>query len=139
MTGAAVVPVELIARMKSDLGLDIVVTAYGLTETHGTATICEQTDSIETIATTVGHPLDGPGAADRRRRRQGAAHRQPGEVLVRGFNVMTGYFNAPEATAAAVDPDGWLHTGDVGFLGDEGYLRIVDRKKDMLIVGGFNV
>jgi acyl-CoA synthetase (AMP-forming)/AMP-acid ligase II len=52
---------------------------------------------------------------------------------------MTGYFNAPEATAAAVDSGGWLHTGDVGFLGEDGYLRIVDRKKDIFIVGGFNV
>jgi HIP---CoA ligase len=139
VTGAAVVPVELIARMKSELRLDTVITAYGLTETHGTVTICEQSDSIETIATTVGHPLDGlalrivdDAANDR-------PTGEPGEVLVRGFNVMHEYFNAPEATAAALDPDGWLHTGDVGFLGDDGYLRIVDRKKDILIVGGFNV
>jgi acyl-CoA synthetase (AMP-forming)/AMP-acid ligase II len=139
VTGAAVVPVELIARMKSDLRLDSVITAYGLTETHGTVTICEQSDTIETIATTVGHPLDGltlrivdDGGADQ-------PTGQPGEVLVRGFNLMTEYFNAPEATAAAVDPGGWLHTGDVGYLGEDGYLRIVDRKKDIFIVGGFNV
>jgi acyl-CoA synthetase (AMP-forming)/AMP-acid ligase II len=53
--------------------------------------------------------------------------------------VMNGYFGAPEATAAAIDVGGWLHTGDVGYLGDDGYLRIVDRKKDIFIVGGFNV
>jgi HIP---CoA ligase len=133
------VPVELIARMKSDLALDVVVTAYGLTETHGTATICEQSDSIETIATTVGHPLDGLELkiVDDDGVEQGAG--ESGEVLIRGFNVMTEYFNAPEATAAAIDPDHWLHTGDVGFVGEDGYLRIVDRKKDILIVGGFNV
>jgi acyl-CoA synthetase (AMP-forming)/AMP-acid ligase II len=62
-----------------------------------------------------------------------------GEVLVRGFNVMTEYFNDPAGTRQAVDPEGWLHTGDVGFLGTDGYLRIVDRKKDIVIVGGFNV
>lgn len=139
VTGAAVVPVELIARMKADLRLDSVITAYGLTETHGTVTICEPSDSIETIATTVGHPLDGLGLRivddDGNDQPTGG----PGEVLVRGFNVMSEYFNAPDATAAAVDPGGWLHTGDVGYLGEDGYLRIVDRKKDILIVGGFNV
>ncbi len=139
VTGAAFVPVELIARVKSDLQLDSVITAYGLTETHGTATICEQSDTIETIATTVGHPLDGLTL----RIVDDDGKDQPvgglGEVLVKGFNVMTEYFNAPEATAAALDAGGWLHTGDVGYLGEDGYLRIVDRKKDILIVGGFNV
>jgi acyl-CoA synthetase (AMP-forming)/AMP-acid ligase II len=139
VTGAAFVPVELIARIKSDLGLDSVITAYGLTETHGTATICEQSDTIETIATTVGHPLAGLSL----RIVDDDGKDQPvgglGEVLIKGFNVMTEYFNAPEATAEALDPAGWLHTGDVGHLGDDGYLRIVDRKKDILIVGGFNV
>jgi acyl-CoA synthetase (AMP-forming)/AMP-acid ligase II len=139
ITGAAFVPVELIARMKADLQLDSVITAYGLTETHGTATICEQSDIIETIATTVGHPLLGLSLRivdDEGKDQPGG---ELGEVLIKGFNVMTEYFNAPEATATALDPEGWLRTGDVGYLGDDGYLRIVDRKKDILIVGGFNV
>ena len=139
VTGAAFVPVELIARIKSDLGLESVITAYGLTETHGTATICEQSDTIETIATTVGHPLDGLSL----RIVDDDGKDQPvgglGEVLIKGFDVMTEYFNAPEATATALDTEGWLRTGDVGSLGEDGYLRIVDRKKDILIVGGFNV
>ena len=59
--------------------------------------------------------------------------------MVRGFNVMSEYFGSPEATAAAVDAEGWLHTGDIGYLRTDGYLRIVDRKKDIIIVGGFNV
>ncbi len=139
VTGAAVVPVELIARMKSDLRLDTVITAYGLTETHGTVTICEPSDTIETIATTVGHPLDGLALRIVDDDGNDQPTGQPGEVLVRGFNVMTGYFDAPEATAAAIDAGGWLHTGDVGHLGEDGYLRIVDRKKDIFIVGGFNV
>ena len=139
VTGAAVVPVELIARMRSELALDSVITAYGLTETHGTATICEQSDSIETIATTVGHPLDGLELRIVDDNGVAQATGDPGEVLIRGFNVMSGYFGAPEATAEAVDADGWLKTGDVGYLGEDGYLRIVDRKKDILIVGGFNV
>jgi HIP---CoA ligase len=139
ITGAAVVPVELIARMKSDLELDIVITAYGLTETHGTATICEQTDTIETIATTVGHPLDGLELRIVDDDGVDQPVGSPGEVLVRGFNIMSEYFNAPAATKATLDADGWLATGDVGSLDERGYLRIVDRKKDILIVGGFNV
>ncbi len=139
VTGAAFVPVELIARIKSDLGLDSVITAYGLTETHGTATICEQSDTIETIATTVGHPLAGLTLRIVDDDGKDQAVGGLGEVLIKGFNVMSEYFNAPEATAEALDPAGWLRTGDVGHLGDDGYLRIVDRKKDILIVGGFNV
>ncbi|MDQ6697536.1 MAG: AMP-binding protein, partial [Actinomycetota bacterium] len=61
-----------------------------------------------------------------------------GELVVRGFNVMTGYFEEPEQTAEVIDPDGWLHTGDIGVMDDRGYVRITDRKKDMFIVGGFN-
>lgn len=139
VTGAAVVPVELIARMRRQLALESVITAYGLTETHGTVTICEQSDPVETIATTVGHPLEGLElkvvADDGTAVPTGA----PGEVLVRGFNVMSGYYRDPEATAQAIGAEGWLHTGDVGVLRPDGYLRIVDRKKDILIVGGFNV
>ena len=139
VTGAAVVPVELVARMRDQLGLDVVMTAYGLTETHGTATICEQSDPLETIATTVGHPLDGLEI----RIVDDAGTAQPpgeaGEVLVRGFNLMSGYHDDPEATRQAIDDNGWLHTGDIGVLRDDGYLKIVDRKKDIVIVGGFNV
>ncbi len=63
---------------------------------------------------------------------------EPGEVVVRGYAVMDGYFEDPEATAEAIDADGWLHTGDVGVLDEQGGLRITDRIKDMFIVGGFN-
>jgi acyl-CoA synthetase (AMP-forming)/AMP-acid ligase II len=63
---------------------------------------------------------------------------EPGEVVVRGYNVMKGYFEDEARTAEAIDPEGWLHTGDIGVMDDRGYLRITDRKKDMFIVGGFN-
>ncbi len=65
-------------------------------------------------------------------------HGQPGEVVVRGYTVISGYFGNPEATAEAIDSDGWLHTGDVGVLDEERNLRITDRTKDMYVVGGFN-
>jgi acyl-CoA synthetase (AMP-forming)/AMP-acid ligase II len=63
---------------------------------------------------------------------------EPGEVVVRGMNVMKGYLDDPDATAKAIDPEGWLHTGDIGVLDKAGYLKITDRKKDIFIVGGFN-
>ena len=138
VTGAATVPVELIQRMRTELRLESVVTAYGLTETHGTATVCLGTDPAQTIAETVGSALDG---LELRVVDDDGADVPPGEVgevWIRGFNVTEGYFDDPEATADAV-VDGWLRTGDVGWLGDDDHLRLVDRKKDLLMVGGFNV
>ena len=69
---------------------------------------------------------------------QPVAPDEPGEILVRGFNVMQEYFEDPTATKEAIDEEGWLRTGDIGILGRDGNLRITDRKKDMYIVGGFN-
>ncbi len=63
---------------------------------------------------------------------------EPGEIVVRGYNIMAGYLDDPEATAEAIDADGWLHTGDIGVMDDAGNIDITDRKKDMFIVGGFN-
>ena len=67
-----------------------------------------------------------------------SARGEPGEIVVRGYTVVSGYFEDPEATAAAIDPDGWLHTGDIGVMDDAGNVTITDRLKDMFIVGGFN-
>ena len=66
------------------------------------------------------------------------ARGEPGEIVVRGYTVTAGYFEDPDATAAAIDAEGWLHTGDIGVMDDAGNVRITDRKKDMFIVGGFN-
>jgi len=63
---------------------------------------------------------------------------EPGEVVVRGYNVMRGYFDDAAETAATIDTDGWLHTGDIAVMDERGYLRITDRIKDMYIAGGFN-
>ena len=64
---------------------------------------------------------------------------EPGEVLIKGHNIMTGYHDRPEATAEAIDDQGWFRSGDIGTLDADGYLTIVDRAKDMIIRGGFNV
>ncbi|BBY19319.1 3-((3aS,4S,7aS)-7a-methyl-1,5-dioxo-octahydro-1H-inden-4-yl)propanoate--CoA ligase FadD3 [Mycolicibacterium litorale] len=134
VTGAAVVPVVLIERMQSELDIDIVLTAYGLTEASGFGTMCRADDDAVTVATTCGRPI-----ADFELRIDSADEHEAGEVLLRGPNVMLGYLDDPEATAATIDADGWLHTGDVGTVDDNGNLRITDRLKDMYICGGFNV
>jgi acyl-CoA synthetase (AMP-forming)/AMP-acid ligase II len=138
VTGAAVVPVELVRRMREELGFASVVTAYGLTETTGTVTACQHDDPLEVIAGTSGRPVPGMELRITDRTGRVLPAGEAGEVLVRGFAVMREYFADPEATAAAIDPGGWLHTGDVGVLDEAGNLRITDRIKDMFIVGGFN-
>jgi acyl-CoA synthetase (AMP-forming)/AMP-acid ligase II len=127
VTGAADIPVELVRRIHSELPFRTLMTGYGLTEA-GNVTLSRPGDSFEDVATTAGLPCDGVGVriAD------------DSEVLVRGYSVMEGYLDDPAATAEAIDADGWLHTGDLGTFDDAGRLRIVGRKKDMLIVGGFN-
>jgi acyl-CoA synthetase (AMP-forming)/AMP-acid ligase II len=138
VTGAASVPVELVKRMRSELGFESVITAYGLTETCGVVSMCQPDDDPETIATTSGRAL--PDTEVRCVDEKGAevARGAPGEIVVRGYNVMRGYFEDAAETAKAIDAEGWLHTGDVGVMDERGYLRITDRIKDMFITGGFN-
>jgi acyl-CoA synthetase (AMP-forming)/AMP-acid ligase II len=127
VTGAADIPVELVRRIHGELPFQTLMTGYGLTEA-GNVTLSLPGDSFEDVATTAGVPCKGVEVriAD------------DGEVLVRGYGVMQGYLDDPAATAQAIDDGGWLHTGDLGSFNDAGRLRIVGRKKDMFIVGGFN-
>ncbi len=129
VTGATIVPVVLIERLQSELGVETVVTAYGQTETSGFITTCRPDDDAVTVATTCGRAFDG----------MEVRLSDEGEVLTRGAMVMRGYLDDPRATAETIDADGWLHTGDVGTLDDRGNLKITDRLKDMYICGGFNV
>ncbi|WOC11820.1 FadD3 family acyl-CoA ligase [Gordonia sp. MP11Mi] len=129
VTGATIVPVVLIERIQADLGVETVLTAYGQTETSGFVTTCRADDDAVTVATTCGRAYEG----------MEVKLSDQGEVLTRGAMVMRGYLDDPEATAATIDADGWLHTGDVGTLDERGYLTITDRLKDMYICGGFNV
>ena len=138
VTGAAVIPLDLVRRIRDDLGFGTVLTAYGLTESTGTATMCRRDDDLETIARTSGRAIPGTEVRVVDAAGQPVPPGRPGEVVIRGYNVMRGYLDDPEATAAAIDPDGWLHTGDVGEMDGRGYLRITDRIKDMYVVGGFN-
>jgi HIP---CoA ligase len=136
---AATVPVELVRRLSSELGFDVVLNAYGLTEAHGAVTMCHPGDDPELVANFAGPPL--PGCEVMIVDESGAElpANEQGEVLTRGYNLMTEYYRDPEATAEAIDAEGWLHTGDIGLLNEIGYLKITDRKKDMIITGGFNV
>ncbi|MDH6218270.1 FadD3 family acyl-CoA ligase [Streptomyces pseudovenezuelae] len=132
VTGAAVVPLRLVERLRGELGVGTVLTAYGLSEASGIVTMCRRGDPPEVIASTSGRAIPGTEV------KVDAPPGEPGEILVRGFNVMRGYYEDEAATAEAVTPDGWLRTGDVGVLDGAGNLRITDRIKDMFIVGGFN-
>jgi len=138
VTGAATIPTQMIVAMRDTLGFETVVTGYGLTEAHGIATMCRHDDDPETIAKTSGRAI--PGVEVRLVDDDGkdVDPGQPGEVLVRGYNIMKGYLDDPMATAEAIDADGWLHTGDIAVADERGNVAITDRKKDMFIVGGFN-
>jgi acyl-CoA synthetase (AMP-forming)/AMP-acid ligase II len=138
VTGAAVIPVELVQKMRDVLGFETVITGYGLTEACGIATMCRHDDDPETIATTSGRAIPEVDVQVVDDNRKEVAHGDAGEIVVRGYNVMLGYYDEPAETTATVDSDGWLHTGDIGVMDDRGYLRITDRKKDIFIVGGFN-
>jgi acyl-CoA synthetase (AMP-forming)/AMP-acid ligase II len=137
VTGAAVVPVELVQAMRDELGFDTVLTAYGLTESCGTVTMCRRSDPPDVVAATSGRAIPGlevravAGGAE-------VAPGEPGEIVVRGYTVMPGYWRNEAATAEAIDADGWLHTGDIGILSPAGNVTITDRVKDMFVVGGFN-
>jgi acyl-CoA synthetase (AMP-forming)/AMP-acid ligase II len=137
VTGAASIPVQLIHDMRNVLGFDRVITGYGLTEATGIATMCRFDDDPETIANYSGRAIPGVEVAVVDPSGDEVPRGEPGHVVVRGYNVMKGYLDDPQATAEAV-VDGWLHTGDIGVMEERGYLRITDRLKDMFICGGFN-
>jgi acyl-CoA synthetase (AMP-forming)/AMP-acid ligase II len=138
VTGAAIVPVALVERMRRELSFGTVLTAYGLTEAV-VATMCRPGDDPETVARTSGRAAAGFEVRVAGPDGQPAGPGEPGEILLRGPNLTAGYLDDPAATQAAIDAEGWLHTGDIGRLDEAGYLTITDRLKDMYVCGGFNV
>jgi acyl-CoA synthetase (AMP-forming)/AMP-acid ligase II len=138
VTGAADIPVALIREMRAELPFRSILTGYGLTEA-GTCTGSRPEDDAETIAATAGRAMPGLEILIADSKGQEVERGATGELLVRGYSVMRGYLDDPEATAAAIDERGFLHTGDLATMDERGYVRIVGRSKDMLIVGGFNV
>ncbi|MDE3204977.1 MAG: AMP-binding protein [Acidobacteriota bacterium] len=137
-TAAASIPVTLVERMQSVLDVEV-GTGYGLTESTAIVSVTRPGDDAATIAHTVGSPV-----VDIEVRIVGSEHQtlgvgESGEIAVRGYNVMSGYWEDPVATAEVVDEQGWLYTGDVGSIDAKGNITITDRIKDIVIVGGFNV
>ncbi|MDP4509453.1 AMP-binding protein [Nonomuraea turcica] len=136
--GAAAVPATLITRLVERVGLERMINAYGLME----GTVVSMTragDPIDVVANTTGRPVPGIEVKIVDDDGKEVATGERGEILQRGYGVMRGYWNEPARTAEAVDAGGWLHTGDVGVLDEQGNLAIVDRKKELYIVNGFNV
>lgn len=135
ISGAAALPRHVADRVQENLGLSL-SQGYGLTEASPVLTLGYGTGAP---VTSVGRPIPGV----QMRLVDAAGNDVPvgdeGEVLARGANIFVGYLDDPEATGAALDGDGWLHTGDVGVVDDDGFLYIVDRSKDLIVVSGFNV
>ncbi|MFC4906412.1 AMP-binding protein [Actinomadura gamaensis] len=135
--GAAAVPPELIRRLVDRVGIERMINAYGLME--GTVvSMTRPEDPVEVIAGSTGRPVPGVSVRVVDDDGNDLAPGEPGEILVGGYGVMRGYWDDPDRTAEVIDPDGWLHTGDIGVIDDAGNVAIVDRKKEMFIVSGFN-
>jgi acyl-CoA synthetase (AMP-forming)/AMP-acid ligase II len=139
MPGSAGTPAELYGRIRDELGLEAVISGYGLTEATAVVSAARPTDDFDQIATSAGRPMADTEVIAAADDGSPLAAGESGEILVRGYNVMRGYWDDPAATAETIDAEGWLHTGDIGELDEGGFIRITDRKKDMVIVGGFNV
>lgn len=135
VSGGAPMPVELMSDFEKTFGVRI-IEGYGLSETAPVASF-NHLDRPSKPGT-VGQPLFAVDIMIVDEHDEPVETGQPGEVVIRGHNVMKGYYKQPEATAEAMR-NGWFHTGDIGMLDADGYLSIVDRKKDMILRGGFSV
>ena len=113
------------------------IEAYGLTETSPAA--CINPMNLTEYNDSIGLPIPSTDGSVRDENNNALPIGEPGELCIRGPQVMKGYWQRPDATAEAIDSDGWLHTGDVAVMNAEGYFKIVDRLKDMILVSGFNV
>lgn len=138
IAGATTAPETLFRDMREILGFETVAQAYGLTECI-VATMSRKGEDLEHAKQTTGPAVHNTEIKIVDANGDEVPTGEEGEILIRGENVMLGYFEDPEATAEAIDPDGWFHTGDIGQMDEHGCVKITDRLKDMFIVGGFNV
>jgi len=139
MSGGAMVAPELCKQARVVLGAPIQI-VYGQTETSPVITQCWYDDSLEDLTGTIGQPAPHVEVAIRcPATNKVVPIGEQGEICCRGYLVMTGYNDNPEATAAAIDAAGWLHTGDLGRIDERGYVKITGRVKEMIIRGGENI
>ena len=139
MSGGAMVAPELCKKAKAAFGTSIQI-LYGQTEASPVITQCWHDDTLEDLTQTIGQPAAHVEVSVRDPATNAVvAIGEQGEICCRGYLVMTGYNDNPEATAAAIDAEGWLHTGDLGRMDERGYCRITGRVKDMIIRGGENI
>jgi fatty-acyl-CoA synthase len=140
IAGAANVPVELAERVKKEFGAAKIRVVYGLTEATGTVSQVRVDDPPE-YHMTIGRPIPHVEVklVDPAGGKETVGIGQIGEICVRGFNVMSGYYNMPEQTRETIDEAGWLHTGDLAVMNAAGYMNITGRSKDMIIRGGENI
>jgi len=139
MSGGAMVAPELCRKAREVFGAPIQI-VYGQTESSPVITQCWYEDSLEDLTETIGQPLPHVEVSIRDPQTNAVVPvGEQGEICCRGYLVMTGYNDNPEATAKAIDADGWLHTGDLGRMDARGYVRITGRVKDMIIRGGENL
>lgn len=131
-------PVEVMRGTMEELGCNVSI-AYGLTESSPVITMTRFDDSLERRVETVGRALHGIEVKITDDDRWSLPPGEMGELTCRGYNVMLGYYKMPGKTAEVIDEEGWLYSGDLATMDEEGYVKIVGRKKDMLITGGFNV
>jgi fatty-acyl-CoA synthase len=133
-------PIEVMKKVESEMGIEQISIAFGQTETSPVTTFVRVDDTLEHRCSTVGQVMphteikivDPAGGMI-------VSRGEPGEFCARGYPVMRGYWNDPERTDEAIDPAGWMHSGDLATMDEEGYVRVVGRIKDMVIRGGENV
>jgi long-chain acyl-CoA synthetase len=134
--GGAAIQRAVAERWKQLTGKPL-IEAYGLTETSPAA--CINPLTIEVFNGSIGLPIPSTEVSIRDEHDNEMPHGEVGEICIRGPQVMKGYWNKPDETAKTLTPDGWLKTGDMGYMDDGGFVYITDRKKDMILVSGFNV
>ena len=137
MMGGAPCPIEVVRGAREEMGCNVLI-GYGITETAPLISLTRYSDSDVKRAESVGLPLPGVEVKVVNDQRQEVPAGDIGEIASRG-NTMNGYYKMPEATSEVLDRDGWYYSGDLGKVDREGYLYITGRKKDMIVVGGFNV
>jgi fatty-acyl-CoA synthase len=132
-------PIEVMKRVMTDMHCPGITIAYGQTESSPVVTMSHIDDAIENRVCTVGRPLPNTEIQIVSPTGAPVPIGEPGEVCARGYMVMRGYDQDPEATSRAIDSEGWLHTGDLGVMRADGYIKITGRAKDMIIRGGENI